>query len=68
MNNATLRTAEFVLPGHPDKLSDAIADAKTRAETLATLAAVDRAAMASDRKSFAALDADRRKAVLVAFE
>ncbi len=27
MNNATLRTAEFVLPGHPDKLSDAIADA-----------------------------------------
>ena len=25
--SATLRAAEFVLPGHPDKLCDAIADA-----------------------------------------
>ncbi len=27
MNQSTIRTAEFVLPGHPDKLADAIADA-----------------------------------------
>lgn len=27
MNQPTIRTAEFVLPGHPDKLADAIADA-----------------------------------------
>lgn len=31
MNNTILRPAEWVLPGHPDKLADAIADTLVQA-------------------------------------
>lgn len=44
------------------------ASAKTRAETLAALAAIDRAAIAANRKPFSALSPEQRKTVLVAHE
>jgi gluconate 2-dehydrogenase gamma chain len=51
----------------PEKLDALLRDwasAKTRMETAAALAAIDAAALASDKNAFAALSPERRKAVL----